>query len=115
MEPDPEWSHTDSAGHVHRHTPGRFTPDTLVRIGMWVEIDDEPGEFEWIPGGEQGRAPRPEVVNESAVNLQHDAFTVWSALRCSAKAGRLATRVGASSVACPRSPGRGCVPDIRSK
>lgn len=42
------------------------------------------------PDGEQGRAPRPEVVNESAVNLQHDAFAVWSALRCSAKAGRLA-------------------------
>ena len=32
MEPDPEWSHTDSAGHVHRHTPGRFTPDTLGEI-----------------------------------------------------------------------------------
>jgi len=29
-------------------------------------------------------------VNESAVNLQHDAFAVWTALRCSAKAGRLA-------------------------
>lgn len=51
MEPDPEWSHTDSAGHTHRHTPGRFTPDTLVRVGMWVEVDGEPGEFEWIPGG----------------------------------------------------------------